>query len=191
MLQTPSKPNATAAEGEDETLHTTLDLQRQNFGQMLQESRLARDMTVAEAADRAHIKRDTLVALESGDLAAVPLKPYYAKSAIEALCLVYDTAPDPILDAYELDASEYLARTGGAAAAGLSLPGDEESVTSATQHQVAQMIIAIMLIAVAVLIAAGWFYKAYQARSQKAIRRFDLTELLPLEPPPMETLKIP
>ena len=53
------------------------------------------------------------------------------------------------------------------------------------------ILIAIVLIAVAVLIAAGWFYKAYQARNQKAIRQFDLTELLPQEPPPVETLKIP
>lgn len=177
--------NETAAGSE--TLQATLDLQRQNFGQMLQESRLSREMTVAEAAERAHIKRDTLMNLESGDLAAVPLTPYYARSAIEALCLVYDIQPDAILEAYELDASEQL-RDGGTT---LPLPGDEEALQSATQHQVAQMLIAIVLIAVALLIAAGWFYKGYQARNQKAIRRFDLTELIPLEPPPMEQLKLP
>ena len=184
-------PNSLNGETAAIVLHATLDLQRQNFGQMLQERRLAREMTVAEAAERAHIKRDTLMRLESGDLAAVQLKPYYAKSAIEALCLVYDIAPDPILDAYELDASEYLRRTGGDVAATLSLPGDEEALQSATQHQVAQMLIAVVLIAVTLLIAAGWFYKGYQARSQKATQQFDLTELLPLEPPPMESLKIP
>ena len=190
MQQNADSTNAAPAE-ETTALHATLDLNRQNFGQMLLESRLAREMTVAEVAEKAHMKRDTLMHLESGDLASVQLKPYYAKSAIETLCLVYDIAPAPILDANELDASEYLARTGGTDAPSLSLPGDEEANSAATQHQVAQMLIAIVLIAVAVLIAAGWFYKAYQARNQKAIRHFDLTELLPQEPPPMETLKIP
>ncbi len=189
MQQNADSTNAAPAE-ETTALHATLDLNRQNFGQMLLESRLAREMTVAEVAEKAHIKRDTLMHLESGDLASVQLKPYYAKSAIETLCLVYDIAPDPILDAYELDASEYLARTGGAPVSNFPLSGDEE-VSSTRQHQVAQMLIAIVVIAVTLLIAAGWFYKAYQARNQKAIQQFDLTELLPLEPPPMETLKIP
>jgi len=184
--------SAAQQHADSSVLYTTLEVQRKNFGQMLLEARLQKELTIAEAAEHAHCKRDTVQRLETGNLEQLHLKPYYAKSTIEALCLLYDIAAEPLLDAYDMDVAEYASSHGGAMADdGSPIGDDDESAASATQHQIAQMLIAVVLVAVALLILCGWLYKGYQAKHINASRTYDLPALLPMRPPPMEPLEIP
>lgn len=184
--------NAAQKNDGSSVLFTTLEVQRKHFGQLLLEARLQKELTISEAAEHAHCKKDTIQLLETGDLERLHLKPYYAKSTIEALCLLYDIPAEPILDAYDMDMADY-ARSHADALSddGPSIGDDDENTASAAQHQIAQMLIAVVLIAVALLILCGWLYKGYQTRQLNTTRSYDLPAVLPMRPPNMETLEIP
>ena len=75
------------------------------FGDQLEEARESRGLSLDDLAEATRVARHHLVALEKGDIAALPAGPF-ARGYIEACARVLDVDAAPILEAYRAEAQK-------------------------------------------------------------------------------------
>jgi cytoskeletal protein RodZ len=84
-----------------------------SFGEMLKDAREARGLSLDRVVEATRVARHHLVALENGDLEALPAGPF-AKGYIEAYGKAVGIDPRPVIEAYRAEARHRAGGTGGA-----------------------------------------------------------------------------
>ena len=164
-----------------------LDATEQNYGRMLTNLRIKRNLSMQEVAASCRITVGTLQDLESGDPMRMDQSNVFIASMIETLCRKYDQMPDEILECFYRAYGECHPERGDDSGFNLS---DRDIRQRASR--LSSRIIGVFALLLFLLIIGAWGYTAYQrSRQQAASANYDLPSLLPTPDFPMEVLPIP
>lgn len=140
------------------------------FGEMLQNARTSRGMSIAELSMSTNIMQDKLRALEEGRLEDLP-EPVYVRAFIRAAAKALEVDPAPIIDRYTVEAG----------AAGDIIhqipdrrPSEESPLSDAQTMNKLKML--LFLAAAAIAGAVVWYVYSGEVESKKAEAEAQLIE---------------
>ncbi|NMA44022.1 MAG: helix-turn-helix domain-containing protein [Oligosphaeraceae bacterium] len=86
-----------------------LRLQDSSFSEQLRGLRAEAGLTIADVASRVRSSQAFIVNLESGELHKIDQHEHYCKSFIERICMLYQVAPEELLEKFDKERAQQLA----------------------------------------------------------------------------------
>lgn len=175
-----------------------------SFGEQLRNLRAEAGMTVADVAQKVRSSKEFIQNLESGDFYKIRQHEHYCKSFIERICMVYQVAPDELLEKFDLESRSTVGHSSD-----LLLPASrissqapyvfaeedlqEERGGSPALHLPA-ILISILVGMLVILLLSAWIMQKIRTRKNVEILNIIDQELPSLVKPqkrPLEVLPIP
>lgn len=169
--------------------------QDNNFGVQLQRARLDADLSIAEAAAKAHCSGTTIQRLEICDFTCIDDSPFFFRKLIERLGHAYELNEeeiDAIKMSFDADFQNYLTVSGrNVGQPSTSITVDDE-LPSHSRQRTSAFLITMLIVLLGVLILGGYSYKQYQrSRLKHAAQDYDLPSLIETPRLPMDVMPIP
>ena len=182
-------------ESSDEPSPLPVDEEEQSVGQILTLAREELGLTIAQVAERSHIRVDYITALETDDRDKLPPAQVYIKSYIKSLCREYNLQAAPLVAQYQGDAVATPAIEPAAIEADDSLAetGSDNGMDARNMRKIAIAIAAAAML-LAVVVVAGMIRAGFARPDVDGPPAITVSEVESLIEPvelPMTALPVP
>lgn len=173
----------------------SLEFPRDSFGAILQKHRVNdAELSLGEAAAKAHVLVGTLRKLETGDFRQIDINPRFCQPLIQQLCEAYLLTEEEtanVLNAFEEDWQKYASQTGALYPQDNLIKNLENS--SPRSHQsISAILISILSLFLVALIIGGYFYRKYQQGRLAGLEDdFDLPSIIEPQRLPLDVIPVP
>ena len=180
-----------------------LRLQGSSFSEQLRELRAEAGLTIADVAERVRSSQAFIVNLESGELHKIDQHEHYCRSFIERICMLYQAAPEALLEKFEQERARqlnYAKELGGSRAelgAASYIFAEEDLEPEKEQSSVMNLpaiTIAMLVLCLFALLLSAWITQKNRSKKSAAARlqiEQGLSQLLKIEKIPLRSLPLP
>lgn len=172
-----------------------LAMPKADFAVRIQRARLEANLSVADAAAKAHCSGTAIRQIENRDFSCIDDNPFHFLNLIERLGHTYELTDDEILlikEDFKTELQSYLASSGKSSETSTQPTYLDNDSHLHSRQKTSALLITTLIVLLALLVAGGYSYKRYQrARLQHAAQDYDLPSLLETPRLPMDVMPIP